>query len=735
VKGISNIYLKNGLIVLAYILGLLLIMYRFLGDRFFDFGTTLMDRSGDGFKNYFAFAWQYKQEGGYWFDGMQYPYGDLLSFADGQPAVTMVLVGLKKIGIDFSGNELLLVQGLPLLAVFVAAFFLHKIMRAYEMPLWWTMITVFACIALSPQVYRFNAHYTLAYMFCFPSIWYVLIRSNRADKSKLTHAILIAVLLLIYGFIHPYHLLIGSVFLLAYFLVKAVQKDFDWYALLSGLAPVIIYMLINAVIDPADDRIKNPWGAWHYKAEISDLFPFYGWYVEWFGDIVKPRSKRWEGYAYLGVLFFAFPYFILRSKEILRVGIESRHKLKNYIWGAILSLLFAMGLHIILTDHKILQWISSLQQFRALGRFSWPFYYIGFISLAIMFYRATIGLQRKWLVYALFGFTVIMWMVDANAFMSGFRYKVQEYVSSDSMYTSTQIKDVLDKHNLSAEDFQAILPLPVSMEGAEKIRPYRSYFPRMRGLPYAFQSGLPFIGAHMSRNSLSRILKQYQLCSSSYVDKVVIQDFRNRKDVLMLLSRDDSLDFADLALKAEEIEWTKHMGIFRMSLDSLEKMRYISKDDLQASSTALFYSDFGSDNGPGLFSDGYRIQEGQSDLAKISVDGMAGDTLRFSFWLRVDADKSTSPAANIHIRNKEGKQIKHTHYSDMDMKRCEVIGNWIQIKRDLVLPEGSFELTWKLSSEYLIVDHALITKVGGEQYWKPMKGDYLQYGHYIAQAK
>ena len=54
-----------------------------MGNILFKLNEVQMDRSGDGFKNYFAFAWQYKHEDGLFFEGMQYPYGDLLAYADG----------------------------------------------------------------------------------------------------------------------------------------------------------------------------------------------------------------------------------------------------------------------------------------------------------------------------------------------------------------------------------------------------------------------------------------------------------------------------------------------------------------------------------------------------------------------------------------------------------------------------------------------------------------------------
>jgi len=705
-----------------------------LGEHLWNLDKVLLDRSGDGFKNYFSFAWQYKYEGGYWFDGMQYPYGDLLGFADGQPAIAMLLIGLKKIGLDFSGNELLLVQGLPILGVFIGAIFLHKIVRSFQLPQWWSVLTVLACIALSPQVYRFNSHFALAYMFCFPSIWYILILEERNRTRGIFYALILFLLLLVFAFIHPYHLLTGVIFLTAYFLVRAVRKDFSWHILLAALSSIGIYMLIHYFIDPMQDRPRNPWGAWYYKAEVGDLLPFYGWYISLVGDSFA-RQKYHEGYSYLGILFFAIPYLIFKRKQISAYVAVNSVKIKDYLFAGLLCLLFAMGIHILITDHKILEWISSLKQFRALGRFSWPFYYVAFVSLSVMFYRANMSLKSKGLAWVLFLFVAGMWTVDSYSFLNYFNERMNEYTSVNRLYTERVVQKALDDANVSVEDFQAILPIPVSMEGAEKLRTYMSYFPKTQGIPFAFQNHIPLIGAHMSRTSLSRILKQYQLGSSAYVEKKAISDFPNRKDVLMIMEPKDSLLYKDLAARGTLIGHTKHSSIYRMSMDSLERQQYIHLNALKDSKPALFYSDFTQENETGLASEGFKILNGSNELCNIRLDSLAGEKLMCSFWMRVDADKSSRPSVDLRIKNSEDKQIKHVHYSDMDMKRCEVIGNWIQIKKEVLIPEEAHAFAWHISAENLAIDHALVTQQGEGRFWKKLNENFVLFDHYIAEHK
>ncbi len=705
-----------------------------MGNILFRLNDVQLDRSGDGYKNYFAFAWQYKHEDGLFFRGMQYPYGDMLAYADGQPLVTMICIALKKIGIDLSGYELLIVQGLPILSMAVAFYLLHKIIRHYGIPNWWSIVTVIACVMLSPQIFRFNAHFALAYLFCFPSIWYLYIRYDSKRMSAIPYAALSTALLFFYAYLHPYHLLIGSSFLVGLFLVSLCFKKFQWSVLTAGLLPIILYLLADGIIDPYSDRPQNPWGAWHYKTEISDLLPFYGWFSELFSSTVSLRTSYNEGYSYLGIFMFLFPIlFIYKKSRKTKSSIAYPGFPNIAILSTLLLLLFSMGIHILITDHKILDWISMLKQFRALGRFAWPYYYVGFISLSIFSFRIIRSIDNRVYRLLLFTFIMTMWFMDGLSYAKQFRKNMHKYKAPNELYENKEVSNAIGG-SVDISDYQAILPLPVSMEGAEKVTPADNWFTKTQGIPYAYQSGLPIIGAYMSRTSLSRILKQYQLGSSNYVDKEIIDDLPNTKKIITLIAKEDAEIYKDIAQNSTYLGDTEFVNIYSTSIASLSEINYIKKDSLTESTSPVYYDNYKTDNTEGLLSKGNLYVDGTVTLADIDMVSDQSDTLTLSTWYRIDADHSSVPQFHITITDDKQNTVSDIHYRDLDMKKMEVINNWVQIKRDVIIPSNAYKLKWTVSAEKLYMDHTLVTSYD-QLFWSPLSDNYIIYNHYIAQLK
>jgi hypothetical protein len=717
-----------------YLLGGFFIVYHMMGDILFRLNEVQLDRSGDGFKNYFAFAWQYKHEDGLFFRGMQYPYGDMLAYADGQPLMTILCIGLKKIGLDLSGYELLIVQGLPILSMAAGFYFLHKIIRYYKVPQWWSVITVISCIMLSPQIFRFNAHFALAYLFCFPSIWYLYVRYERKKIHALLFILTTSMLLFLYAYLHPYHLLIACSFLVGIFIIQLLFRRFDWPIIIAGLLPIAMYLIINHITDPYIDRPQNPWGAWHYKTELGDLMPFYGWFSQLFSSVGSFRSVYHEGYSYLGILLFLFPILFIykKIKKDLYTSTLSTYPTIP-ILSALLVLLFSMGIHILITDHKILDWISTLKQFRALGRFAWPYYYVGFIGLSIFSYRIINGLRYKWVKIFLFIFIITMWLIDGLYYSKHFRNNMHKYKAPNELYENKAVSNAIGSQ-ININDYQAILPLPVSMEGAEKVTPSNNWFTKIEGIPYAYQSGLPIIGAYMSRTSLSRILKQYQLGSSSYVQKEIINDLPNRKSIITLIAKNEVNIYSDIVEKSTFLGETKFVNVYSTSIDSLTYLETIPNDSLAQTSTSLYYNNYEEDNTEGLYSKGSQHLDGTITLADIEIAKSLNDTLTLSTWYRIDADHSSVPKFQIIISDDKQNTISDIHYRDLDMKRMEVINNWVQIKQDVILPPDSHKLKWTVSAEQLYIDHTIITSQE-QLFWSILSDNYIIYDHYIAQLK
>lgn len=644
----------------------------------FKLNSVQFDRSGDGFKNYFSFAYQYKYGEGLWFEGMQYPYGDLLSYADGQPALLLTCKFLKKIGLDFTGHELFVIQFLPIVSLLVCAFFLHKIMRHFDQPRWWTFLSVVSCIALSPQIYRFNSHFALAYAFCFPAVWYFLILYKDKKISPVLFMTVSTLFIYFTAQLHPYHLLLSSLFLMAYFLAEALHKKLDIWVIAVAILPLLIFLITNQILDPYIDRPKNPWGAWHYKTEISDFFPFYGWFNNLFGKLLNLRTDYTEGYCYLSILLILSPilYFI-RKYKVESFGIKPSYK--KYLMASFFVLLFAMAVHMLLTGKQINEWISTLKQFRALGRFSWAFYYIGFIGLAIIAHNAISTYRSIKIRYAIYVFILLFWISDIHSYHTFYNKKINHFNAPNELVNNRKIYNVIEKSPYSFDHFQALLTLPVSTEGAEKLGVEDNWFVKTESIPFVMQTATPLVGAYMSRTSLSRIVKQLQLSSSDYIKKEALSDFKSQKDLLVVVNKEDKSIFADIISKSYYIGETKENLIFGLTMEALGFVKKIKRDSFKANSNALFYNDFSKENTTGLLSKGaYKVNGSNYKLINLVSDTLVNDTLTFSIWYRIDIDKSTTPFFNIVFKDQSGKTLKTVNYRDSNIKRFEVLDQWFK---------------------------------------------------------
>jgi len=716
---------------MIYSLASIAIGYRLFGDILFKLNSVQLDHSGDGFKNYFSFAYQYNYGKGFWFEGMQYPYGDLAAYADAQPALVFFMQLFRSLGLDIAGYELFFIQALPVVCLIPAGICLHLIMKQYDMPQWWTIITVTICLALSPQLFRFNSHYALAYTCVIPFVWYLFIRYNSDRLKSWKYFSLSFLILLISGFIHPYLLLVASVFILALFVSNIlVDKEINYTTLFAGLLPIAAFMLINNFIDPYEYRPANPFGIWEYKTELSDLLPFYGWFPKIFSFLPGLRSSYHEGYAYLGILLFLTPLF---GFLLLKGKMQLEKNLISSMVAGLLCLLFAMAIHVLLTGGYILEWLSPLKQFRSLGRFAWAFYYPWFIILSIVFYRSTGLLKSAALKYSLIAIISLIWVLDAGAYTRAFNKHIQPYSAPNLLKNDNRLLSALSNKGFSPKDFQAILPLPVPVEGAEKFNVHDNWFVKMLVIPYSFQTATPMIGAYMSRTELPNILKQAQMASSLYVEKELLDDLKDSRDLLVLVAKEDTSLYRDFIQKSYAIDALKEVLIRGISLENLtNNTNHINSSESR--SGVLYYDSYSTEDNEGLLSKGSKNVTDRYTLYKSSLDKLISDTLVFSVWYKIQAEDSSVPFFQVVTRNIKDEVLQDIHYRDRDIKRIEVLQDWIQIKKEIIIDTAASKIEWNISADKLFVDHSLIS-VSKDSVCIPLDSGYFINNHIIVESE
>ena len=701
--------------------------------------------AGDGFKNYFTFAYQYKYGKGLHFDGFMYPYGDLTIYADSQIFIVWIFQGLRSIGIDSEPYLLGILNSLPLFSFIVAGLFLVGIFQYYKVPYPFALLFAIVCIALSPQIFRIQSHYALAYAYFIPAIWWLNLKMERHEKQAYKWLIVSCVLVFTHGFIHPYLLFIASIFLLSLWVCKVlVFRKISLLVLIQGVIPILGFLLIMHGIDVIVDRPKNPYGLLVHKSEISDLFPFYGWFYDLLGSVLNLRSKYHEGYAYVGMLILIVPLLLtikqaFKNRDVVQDKILIGNSLWSYFLAGLLCLAVGLGLHILLTGGLILDILPMIKQIRALGRVSWIYYYIMFAFLCIVFYQLYDSLESKPLKWFILILVIIMWGSDIYNFHSSLNKGIKTYKSKDLLNTSTLIKDILTDKNIAAANFQAVFVLPSSSEGTEKISFSDDWSSKMNAIPFSFQTGIPLTSIVMSRSSISNSLNIMQLSSSQYIEKAICSDFKNKKPLLMIMPNDRLELFSDIVERATLIETTNDFSLFEISVVALQKTKKIKAEIYTRIESNIdengVFLDYENEEAEGLLSSGSKMINGEEKVFEIPLNIQDSVDFGLSLWYEILDDKSNVPHFNLEIFDINMKRTSVYTFRDWDMKRVEVMDNWIRLKKSYKFSSADKYVRLSAFGKFLYLDRVLLKPDEMEFQAVTRDSSFVQWNHFIGQKE
>jgi hypothetical protein len=166
--------------------------------------------SGDGIKNYYTYAYHIKNDSSYvYFEGMNYPFGELHVFTDGNPFLANSVKLLKEIFPQIQDYSIGIYNVFMLWSFSVAALFLYLILFELTKDGLWSISGALAIMILSPQILRAGGHFSLVTFFTFPVTYYLNIKRFR--KTYFKHIYLL-ITTLSWFFIHPYLGMISALF-------------------------------------------------------------------------------------------------------------------------------------------------------------------------------------------------------------------------------------------------------------------------------------------------------------------------------------------------------------------------------------------------------------------------------------------------------------------------------------------------------------------------------------------
>ncbi|RFP63364.1 hypothetical protein D0N36_19815 [Hymenobacter lapidiphilus] len=549
--------------ILVLVLLTLGLMYWALGPLLLHPGQTVFAGDGDATKNYYSLLYHVRYGQGTHFTGMLYPYGEHLTYADGQPLLGVPLATLQGWGLPAADWALGLMNGLLFLSLVVTAVVVYLLLRRLLLPAAPAVVGALLISFLSPQLMRWMGHYGLAYLCVVPLLWYALVRAFDAPGNWRPLVGYVAVGLLA-GLLHPYFLLLAALLGLAYALVALAQRRVGGYPLaflgrvvLAAVLPVILFQVFMALTDAVTDRPSTPYGFLVYRASFASVFfPNLDPLASFWRTAFHTPETTGEGWAYVGLVGLV----VLLLTAIKALGYLRRGRLRLVLvpvlpeplriglYAGLLTLLFACGVPFVFGLEGLLDWIKPLKQFRSIGRFAWIFYY--FFTVYAVFYLYQLARYLRQHGAGRFARTfllliVAVWAWEARTNFATWAKRIRDtnksprYSYQALLHSPEPFIRFAAWQKLPYGDYQAILPLPYFLLGPEQFGTNDIPGSAYEAMRASLRSGLPIVASAMSRTSQAQGLASAQLLSAPEIPKTIIGDFPSRKPLLLLVTNEN----------------------------------------------------------------------------------------------------------------------------------------------------------------------------------------------------
>lgn len=724
----------------------------------------ILNDGGDAYKNYFTPAWYVANDHGLHFTGMNYPYGDHVVFTDDQPVISLALNWIDDHLFPISAYTAGILNMLIFISLVSCACFLFLILRHYHLPVAWAVITALLITMMSPQIERFWGHYALSYTVFIPCTWYLAIR-QKAKNYSFGSGLLLFLVLVFFGLIHLYYLLIATLFRLSWIVIRAFRKprmrwrSITWLSVETVL-PLLFVLGFMKLTDPVGDRPSTPYGFFTYKATFQSVFlPKNGTLHNFFTHTLHFRQTDPEGYGYIGIaadliLIASLVLLILRRVRKKRKGGVLLHlpeDLGIFLGASVITLLFSMTFPFNLGFQFLLDILTPLKQFRSPGRFSWIFYYVVAVYGAVLVYMIFRRIRRKHriIAYVFLLLPLLLEGSDAAIYFFTTGKKLSAHAPANSLRDGDPgIAALLRKAGYVSGDFQCIFYVPAFFQGSEKLyvdRTNGSYTSAMR---VAYALHLPLMDCMMSRTSLSQTLALASLDGDPALAKNLPPEM-NDKPILLIGGRGDytagehflesqaqplgqaeGLDF--FALRPRSIlQGQQHVIVQFDSLrDSLRSFTTGGISYLSTMPLEFLYRN-GFDDMPvadPFLGTGALEANGNTFIADVPVDIRDSIWVELSFWARSGIQTTAYPYVKAELRDAGGGLIRRE--SVTPKLSTDILGNWVRASGTFILPPSCRTLHLSTNKDRIDFDELMIRHTAADIYYDVRSGSSFMVDNY-----
>ncbi len=730
---------------------------------------VLPDIGGDGAKNNFTYLYHALFGKGYWFDGMNYPYGEHIVFTDGQPLLS---VFFATTGNTDMGTALTTCWWLLGFSYILSIVYIYKTLTGFKVAPFAAMIFAGLIGVCTPQLMCIRGHYALAYTCVVPMIFYWNVQYH--SSGKLRYCLWFFITGCIVSFLHPYYAAMMLVWAAAYaagyflFTMTAIRAKVLHSAPLMGsvIGVLLVIAIVMKLTDPATDRPVTPFNPMEANTHIKQIVtsgysPI--WKAAERAGMIWKASDGGEGFTYLGLvpigaILLFWGLLALKKMKKWDAGVQIGTTGFSPIWlfVAFSVLALSMGIPFIWNMKWLMNYISFFKQFRALGRFSWIFYYVATIYGVVVLYsihRRIVAAGKPTYGFAMLTLALAVWSIEASGYMAMSRQVSREGAYNfDLMISKHEQKwaSWLSEQQYSATDFQAILVLKLYHIGSEKLWVGDGAWSNTLATRAGLQLHLPLVDVMMSRTSWSQTKKQVKIAGGPYADKPMLRELPNRKPFLLLRFNEDSLD----ADQSYLLSVSKPIGHFsqcdvyccypdsivasdnRHAAEILSILPYLSTGDtcIRGSGTwsAQHYDKHTTT--PALWGQGAapHIQKDDSVIASVPVQA-AGDSQLYelSAWFLLGDKDPKSPYVDISLIDGKGNQIRQEIMNTkLSVDNYEM---WFRASSYFYIPHNCKTLKLTLvntpNPAYLAMDEFLLRPAGSVIVSKSANGSILVNNH------
>lgn len=499
---------------------------------------------GDGFKAYMSTAYHALYDSSFThFKGMNYPYGDHLVFSDPQPLLANALQLFQGSGPGLLQTTITWTHLLMLLSILVCACLLYVLFHRLGLPVWYAAIAAPALTFLSPMLARIGFHYGLAQPAAIPAVLLLLLLHQERPRWSVSAGIGGTVLL--FSLFHFQYFGILALGISAYFFVDflyAPWKNRWWQMMLHYSLQVLLpFLLLSAWLGSGpevNDRASRPFGFLAYRSRLSGTFtstdqPHLKPILEWWG---KNGGLDIEAINYIGLVAALGLGFILvkmikgsmKAPLWERAGSSAPEAyLRRIFWAGLMLYVFSTGFPFTISDwERFTGYLGPLRQFRALGRFSWFFFFT--INIVVLTWIGMAYSRKKGML------ALCLLTLSTEAFF----FLRSRDLRLDDVAGLQPEGNLLQQIGIAPRDYQAILPIPYFHIGSDNFWEEPEGFVQQNAMVLSLQSGLPLCGVMMSRTSVGQTFLQLQLVGEPYRYPLILDDYPNTKPLLMLIDEE-----------------------------------------------------------------------------------------------------------------------------------------------------------------------------------------------------